>query len=173
MEQLMINFSETPNSVEEVFQLIVTCLATFELPTEMLSLKPLMQKGVANAVVIEKTMCKIVVKQSSVYILVHEKFRNEAEASNLAYTQDKAMENYIRIPITSSQSVFSAGQALRAAFKSAFRENADTSFGCCSRFNQCSDARKCINPDPILALGCKYRDNLENGRIFYGSHPTV
>ena len=47
------------------------------------------------------------------------------------------------------------------------------SFGCCSRFNECSDAKKCISPYPDLAEGCMYRTNLEAGRIFYGKNRNV
>ena len=40
-------------------------------------------------------------------------------------------------------------------------------FSCCSRFKECSDARKCIHPNRLYATGCTYRKNLENGKIFY------
>lgn len=39
-------------------------------------------------------------------------------------------------------------------------------FGCCSRYRECSDARRCLAPD--IGHGCMYRRNLEAGRIFYG-----
>lgn len=42
-------------------------------------------------------------------------------------------------------------------------------FGCCSKYEQCSDARKCIHDYKLYAKGCQYRKNLENGLIFYGS----
>lgn len=41
-------------------------------------------------------------------------------------------------------------------------------FGCCSRYNECSNARKCIHPDQMYATACDYRKNLESGKIFYG-----
>lgn len=40
--------------------------------------------------------------------------------------------------------------------------------GCCSQYVECSDAGICIKPDVPWAAGCRYRDNLENRRIFYG-----
>ena len=46
-------------------------------------------------------------------------------------------------------------------------------FGCCHRYVECSDARKCIAPDQIHAKGCYYKENLENGRIFYGKNATI
>jgi len=41
-------------------------------------------------------------------------------------------------------------------------------FGCCSLFEECSDARKCIHENKLYATACSYRHNLEHGRIFYG-----
>ncbi len=42
-------------------------------------------------------------------------------------------------------------------------------FGCCSRFIECSDARKCVHADDPYYLRCYYRrHHLEAGRIFYG-----
>jgi len=40
-------------------------------------------------------------------------------------------------------------------------------FGCCSRYKECSHAKKCIHPDLFYAKGCYYRKNLEADRIFY------
>lgn len=46
-------------------------------------------------------------------------------------------------------------------------------FGCCSRYEACSDAMKCIHPDPVFASSCQYRQNLLAGRIFYGKNKTT
>jgi len=43
-------------------------------------------------------------------------------------------------------------------------------FGCCSRYEACSDACRCIHPDPNMAIRCIYRKNLKKGRIFYGKN---
>lgn len=45
--------------------------------------------------------------------------------------------------------------------------SADT-FGCCSRYRQCSDAGKCLIPEKSYSVNCLYRKSLENGKIFYG-----
>lgn len=46
-------------------------------------------------------------------------------------------------------------------------------FGCCHRYIQCSDALQCIAPDKLHARGCYYRENLENGKIFYGKNANI
>ena len=53
-----------------------------------------------------------------------------------------------------------------------FNETVDT-FGCCSRYEECSNKKECINPDKKLARGCQYKVNLENGRIFYGINKNI
>lgn len=40
-------------------------------------------------------------------------------------------------------------------------------FDCCSRFQECSAAGKCVHPDKIYATACGYRKNLIKGKIFY------
>lgn len=39
-------------------------------------------------------------------------------------------------------------------------------FGCCSKYKECSEAKKCIRNDE-RALACWYRKNLEEGKIFF------
>jgi len=40
-------------------------------------------------------------------------------------------------------------------------------FACCSRFEDCSAAKKCIHPNLLFSKACEYRRNLEAGKIFY------
>lgn len=44
------------------------------------------------------------------------------------------------------------------------------SFGCCSSYRACSDARQCVISDRDYSANCLYRRNLESGRIFYGKN---
>ena len=59
-------------------------------------------------------------------------------------------------------------KTLRAILDSAPKE-----ISCCSRYEQCSDNKKCIHPDKNIALGCNYRKILHSGRIFYGKNRNV
>lgn len=47
------------------------------------------------------------------------------------------------------------------------------SFGCCSMFIECSDAKRCIHENKLYSKACAYRKNLEAGRIFYGKNKTI
>ena len=46
-------------------------------------------------------------------------------------------------------------------------------FACCSRYLQCSDAKKCLHPQQIYAKQCWYRDNIEKGIIIYGKNKNT
>lgn len=46
-------------------------------------------------------------------------------------------------------------------------------FGCCSRFTECSDAKKCVHVNKLYSTACSYRKNLESGRIFYGKNKNI
>lgn len=46
-------------------------------------------------------------------------------------------------------------------------------FGCCSQFVKCSDAKRCLHANKLYATACQYRHNLENGRIFYGKNKNI
>lgn len=47
------------------------------------------------------------------------------------------------------------------------------SFGCCHKYLECSDAKKCIHEDLEYSKGCIYRQNLEAGAIFYGKNRNI
>ena len=46
-------------------------------------------------------------------------------------------------------------------------------FGCCGKYLQCSDAKKCVHDDLVYAMACAYRKNLEAGNIFYGKNKNI
>ncbi len=49
----------------------------------------------------------------------------------------------------------------------------NSSFSCCSQFTRCSDEKKCVHENKLYSKGCKYRKNLEAGRIFYGKNKNI
>lgn len=48
-----------------------------------------------------------------------------------------------------------------------------TTFGCCSQYIACSDAKKCLHENKLYSTACQYRRNLENNKIFYGKNRNV
>ena len=43
-------------------------------------------------------------------------------------------------------------------------------FDCCDRYEECSDAGFCTNPDLLYAMECGYKKLLRQGRVFYGKN---
>lgn len=62
---------------------------------------------------------------------------------------------------------------LAAAAVETLNDGVGQSFACCSRYEACSDALQCVQPDKELAVGCSYRRNLEKGRVFFGKNKTI
>ena len=48
-----------------------------------------------------------------------------------------------------------------------------TRFGCCSHFEECSDAKKCVHPNKLYGCACYYKANLDQGKIFYGKNRNI
>lgn len=46
-------------------------------------------------------------------------------------------------------------------------------FGCCSRFIECSDAKRCLHENKLYSKACMYRSHLEAGHIFYGKNKNI
>lgn len=40
-------------------------------------------------------------------------------------------------------------------------------FSCCSKYSECSKAGHCLHEHRYYSKGCQYRDNLDNGVVFY------
>jgi hypothetical protein len=63
----------------------------------------------------------------------------------------------------------------KEVFIKCYKDSAEYTFGCCSRFIECSDSRKCVcekeygfNNAKRFQSGCMYKDNLDQGLIYYG-----
>lgn len=52
-------------------------------------------------------------------------------------------------------------------FLQAFDDSCHKDIGCCSKYKECSAARKCIDNNPDVFLHCYYRRNLQRGKVFY------
>ena len=95
-------------------------------------------------------------------------------ARNNKYTFDVADGNgYRTIPFVPTADGISAHiPAIQKALDFVI-DSGVCSYSCCSRAEQCSDARRCINPYPYIAANCNYRKVLKSGRVFYGENRNV
>ena len=51
--------------------------------------------------------------------------------------------------------------------------SAANKFGCCAKYAECSNAKKCLHANLLYATACEYRKNLEQGKIFYGENRNI
>lgn len=61
---------------------------------------------------------------------------------------------------------------IKKSYRLLSSESNDDTFGCCSAYTECSDAKKCIRENNF-SRNCIYRKNLEAGKIFYGKNRNI
>lgn len=86
------------------------------------------------------------------------------------HVKDVSNDPWIRIPVKSLSDVLDMAKPICAVYMTVLADFGGERFGCCSRYEQCSDERKCIHPDYIYSRACAYRKNLESGKVFYGKN---
>ncbi len=89
---------------------------------------------------------------------------------NLGYWY--ANESWIPIPLDEKART-SIINRINIVFLESIKASTKEPFGCCNSFNQCSDLKKCQHLDDRFYRGCMYRDNMRDGRIFYGKNRNV
>lgn len=113
---------------------------------------------------------RIRLRKKSRYLLISERYEDllppDAEISST-----KSDAGMVRIAIQTYEDILKYVPVLRAILERICRNHRD--FGCCSRYEECSNAKTCIHPDPKFALGCWYHQNLIEGKIFYGENRNI
>lgn len=115
--------------------------------------------------------CRISFRGSHGYFSVSSRFES-LFSKELEYQRQASDSNYIRIWMDSPDAIIKHLDLLETLL-GMLVDSYPTDFGCCSRYEMCSDVKKCIHPDPEMALRCSYRKNLKNGKIFYGKNKTI
>ena len=115
--------------------------------------------------------CRISFRGKQTYFSIPSKYE-ELIPSDVEYKIQKSDPNYCRIPITSPDELVNHLELLKKILELQV-DAYPSDFGCCSRYEACSDAMKCIHPNPDMALRCTYRKNIKKGRIFYGKNKNI
>ena len=69
----------------------------------------------------------------------------------------------VRIPCN-KEAIDYFGQHIRYRIEN---YKSSSSFGCCSRYKECSAAGRCLHNYYLYATGCSYRQHLKKGEVFY------
>lgn len=106
--------------------------------------------------------------KNQVYLYVQPRLRKVFEQSNCELSKIKSTP-WQRTPAKGID--FEMYPKVAAdIFDESLRENG---FGCCSRYEECSDAKHCIHPDVMFSGMCAYKYNLKDGKIFYGKNKNI
>lgn len=92
------------------------------------------------------------------------------EFKNVKYKEN---ELYVKIYLDSIEDINKLDTEVKEIYKYLYSNEPTDSFGCCSRYIECSDSLKCTNADKKFAKGCQYKGNLESGKIFYGKNKNI
>jgi hypothetical protein len=148
---------------------ITNLLAELDLPREVSFnnknvVKLDQKKNHYSLVFIDKLLVRIVPKKTE-YVL---EFQAEYEKFFTEITV--APRKWVEIRLKELDEIIGLKHNIRKIFEYELKRTHGDPFGCCSRYLQCSDARKCIHEDFLVSLGCHYRINLLENRIFYGKN---
>ena len=89
--------------------------------------------------------------------------------------QYKENDLYIRINLQKIDQIDLIENEIKEIFSEMFLQymNTEESFGCCSKYIECSDAKHCVHSDVRLRFSCMYKKNLDAGKIFYGKNRNI
>lgn len=93
--------------------------------------------------------------------ILREKFNNVKNDENSLY---------YKINVLGVEDIKRLSNEIKLAYKYLNKIEPVISFGCCSRYIECSDKKECVNTIRELRKGCIYKRNLEEGKIFYGKN---
>ena len=80
---------------------------------------------------------------------------------------------WVEIRLKELQDITTLDDAIGNIFDYEIKRTHGDLFGCCSKYVQCSDSKKCVHEDFLLSLGCQYRINLLEDRVFYGKNKNM
>lgn len=107
------------------------------------------------------------------FISFPERYDSDFEKAKIPYKQTKT-DRFLRVDLNVFNSDYDKQEELNSIFNKIFINLFSfESFGCCHKYVECSDAKKCLHVDSAYATACMYRKSLENGRIFYGKNKNI
>ncbi len=176
MEQLSLSVNG-PNSAQDIFSTFLfpafrQIVDENNLDLSLLSFRP--EDGASAYSSIQfgtNVLCRIRYGGKQRYLGLPRRFSNllpEGTSTKVA-SSDK---DYVRVPFKNPDELLLYRDCLCRALQEIINA-IPKSFDCCSRFKQCSDARRCIHPDKSIAINCGYRSILASGRIFYGENRNI
>ena len=162
-----IDISEEQRAFELVYPEIKKILLDASIDSGILNFKEIGNCSSVSFMDSGEVVFQIRIRKKTNYILIPEKYEYMLSSAT-SISKSKSNPGMVRLPIQSYKDISQYVPVLCSLLDSLCRQYRN--FGCCSRYEECSNAKKCIHPDPKFALACWYRYNLLDGKIFYGQN---
>lgn len=94
------------------------------------------------------------------------------DEKKIRYGSTKSEPQLVRIFLNSPEDVINYLDIVAVSTQKVL-DGIPKGFDCCSRYEACSDAMKCLQPDEQFRLDCGYRRILASGRVFYGKNKNI
>lgn len=178
MEKQLSFFSEEHPEQEElyfidnIFPKLKAVLSSCGANPENLSFDTIQGKTVVRYKPVQsdgRIIFRIRIRKKSRYMELH-KIMTDLIPKDMLTTESDG--KYIRIIIEDQRSPEDYISLLASVTKETLNRW-PKDWDCCSRFEKCSDEKKCVHPNKDFALGCGYRKILNSGRIFYGKNRNI
>lgn len=156
---------------KEIFCGIIKLFKANEKPVDVIRILPVLQY--TSLKIFEKIALRVKCGKKRSYISVNPVFNEVLKNFPTIKTDNIKSDPWVRIAFESKDKLKQLHPLLLSIYDEAELLSTAEQFGCCSRYEKCSDVKKCINPDQLRARGCMYRANLLNNRIFYGRNRNI
>lgn len=169
-----ICFDESTPEEQRAFELLYPHLShlLFDAPIESGILTFEEQSNYSSVYFLDgkELFFKIRIRKKSRHFAISEEFEDTLPKDTVI-SRSKSDEGRIRIALQSYEDILKYVDTFCAVLSRLCRRHRE--IGCCGRYLQCSDAGKCVHPDPKVALSCWYQQNLRDGKIFYGKNRNI
>ena len=169
MEQMSLMLSPEERAFSSLRNWLDDILTEYQINLSDLTLRA--NKGYYSILLKETSVVAQLGGKKKLYLAVPTSALQATEAYRSAANPRQGL--YTKFPLETFDQVHEKYKFMLQEVLRAIIERGSKEFDCCSRYVECSDARRCVHPDPSFGMKCGYRKNLREHRIFYGANPTV
>ncbi len=166
--------SKSTQLEKDSFQAILPELADIldeqGLKEDAMHLNPLKDRSSISLISSSNPICWVRFRKKSHYLVIQEQFEPLLPSTSVV-TKTKSLIGFIRVELETAQDICLYRDAIRASLKDCIAKY--HTWDCCGYYVECSDAKKCVHPNPYESIGCRYKRNLLAGRIFYGKNKNI
>ena len=157
-------------NVEEIFNKFQAVLLSNQIDSELIILS---KNKTDYSILLKNTIIFKFKPGSTDYICIKKMFQSDV-LSRYPYTICKITSSFILIPVSAINNFDeNFSDLLLIILQKILGTYSNDEFGCCHRYIDCSDAKRCVHPNKLKSLGCMYKRNLEKGLIFYGHNKNI